>query len=69
MTETKLHRAKLTVKMKTDEYKKIASERARIESIPSVLRRRYNIDHLPVRGLVRSRIHLGLKYRPLTAKG
>ena len=61
VTQTKLHRAKLMAKMKTDEYRKIASKRAGVEGIPSVLRRRYNIDHLPVRGLVRSKINFGFK--------
>ena len=56
------------VEMKTDEYKKIASKRAGVEGIPSVLRRRYNIDHLPVRGLVRSKIHLGFKISAINCK-
>lgn len=68
VTETKLHRAKLMAEMKTVEYKKIASKRAGIEGIPSVLRRRYNIDHLPVRGLVRSKIHLGFKISAINCK-
>lgn len=68
VTETKFHRAKLMVEMKTDEYKKIASKRAGVEGIPSVLRRRYNIDHLPVRGLVRSKIHLGFKISAINCK-
>lgn len=68
VTQTKLHRAKLIAEMKTDEYKKIASKRAGVEGIPSVLRRRYNIDHLPIRGLVRSKIHLGFKISAINCK-
>ncbi|HHY08203.1 MAG TPA: DDE transposase [Corynebacteriales bacterium] len=68
VTQTKLHRAKIIAEMKTDEYKKVASKRAGVEGIPSVLRRRYNIDHLPVRGLVRSKVHLGLKISAINCK-
>jgi len=40
-------------KMGTEEYKELADFRAGVEGVPSVLRRRYNIDHIPVRGLLR----------------
>ncbi len=32
-----------------------------LKGVPSVLRRRYQIDSMPVRGLVRSKIWLGFK--------
>jgi len=54
--------------MGTEEYKKIARKRAGIEGIPSVLRRKYNIDHLPVRGKVRSKIWLGFKISAINCK-
>ena len=38
-----------------------ARKRAGIEGLPSILRRRCKIDHLPVRGLVRSKVYLGFK--------
>jgi len=34
--------------MGTSEYQELAKKRAGIEGIPSVLRRKYKIDHLPV---------------------
>lgn len=68
VTQTKLHRAKLMAKMETKEYKEIASKRAGVEGIPSVLRRRYNIDSLPVRGLVRSKINFGFKISAINCK-
>jgi hypothetical protein len=40
-------------KMDTTEYMALADFRAGVEGVPSVLRRRYNIDHIPVRGLLR----------------
>ncbi len=54
--------------MGTEEYKKIARKRAGIEGIPSVLRRKYNIDHLPVRGKLRSKIWLGFKIYAINCK-
>jgi len=42
--------------MGTPKYQEIASKRAGIEGIPSTPRRRYNIDLLPLRGLLRSKV-------------
>ena len=39
-----------------EEYKHIQNARNGVEGIPSIMRRRYKIDKLPVRGLVRSKI-------------
>ena len=54
--------------MGTKEYKEIASKRAGVEGIPSVLRRKYGIDHLPVRGKVRSKVWLGFKISAINCK-
>jgi len=40
-------------RMGTEEYRALADFRAGVEGVPSVLRRRYNIDRIPVRGLLR----------------
>ena len=68
VSETKLHRERLIAMMGTKEYKEIASKRAGVEGIPSVLRRRYGIDHLPVRGKVRSKVWLGFKVAAINCK-
>ena len=68
LSEKKFHREKLVERMGTKDYKDLADKRAGIEGIPSVLRRRYEIDHLPVRGLIRSKIHLGLKISAINCK-
>jgi hypothetical protein len=39
-----------------------------VEGIPSILRRRYNIDNLPIRGLVRSKFWLGFKISAINCK-
>jgi hypothetical protein len=68
VSEKTLHRCQLITKMGTPEYQELASKRAGIEGIPSVLRRRYKIDHLPVRGLVRVKIYLGFKISAINCK-
>jgi len=54
-------RAQYFDKMGTDEYKQYARLRNGVEGVPSVLRRRYGVDRMPVRGLLRSKIWIGFK--------
>ena len=54
--------------MSTDEYKTKANKRAGVEGIPSALRRGYNVDHMPIRGLLRSKLHFGFKILALNVK-
>ena len=51
-----VQRAKYLVKLSTDEYQKLTRQRNAIEGIPSVFRRKYHIDDIPVYGLLKSRI-------------
>lgn len=50
VSEKTLHRSRFITRMGIPEYQELARKRAGIEAIPSILRRRYKIDHLPVRG-------------------
>jgi hypothetical protein len=68
VSEKTLHRCQLITKMGTPEYQELASKRAGIEGVPSVLRRRYKIDHLPVRGEVRVKVYLGFKISAINCK-
>ncbi|MBU4352893.1 MAG: transposase [Nanoarchaeota archaeon] len=54
--------------MGISEYQELARKRAGIEGISSVLRRKYKIDHLPVRGLVRVKVYLGFKLLAINCK-
>lgn len=54
-------RAAYLQKMSTDGYKKLAKMRNAIEGIPSVLRRKYHIDQIPVAGKIRSGIFVVAK--------
>ncbi len=68
VSEKTLHRSLLITEMGTSEYQELARKRAGIEGIPSVLRRRYKIDHLPVRGLIRVKVYLGFKLSAINCK-
>ena len=60
--------SRLRDKMETKDYKELTNKRAGIEGIPSVFRRKYNIDSMPVRGKVRSKIWLGFKTGAINVK-
>jgi hypothetical protein len=68
VSERMLHRAMLKAEMGTSEYQEIASKRAGVEGIPSTLRRQYDVDHLPVRGRMRSKFWLGFKIGAINCK-
>jgi len=68
VTEKTLHRSRLITKMGTSGYQELAKKRAGIEGIPSILRRRYKVDYLPVRGEVRSKVYLGFKISAINCK-
>jgi len=68
VSETMLHRLALKAEMGTSEYQEIARKRAGVEGIPSTLRRQYDVDHLPVRGKVRTKFWLGFKIAAINCK-
>lgn len=55
-------------KMGTAEYIKVISQRAGVEGIPSVFRRKYRVDCMPIRGLLRSKFWFGLKIAAYNVK-
>ncbi len=60
-TENKFQADKCRSEMNSDTCKILADFRAGVEGIPSVLRRAYDIDKIPVRGLKRSRLWVSCK--------
>jgi hypothetical protein len=48
-------------RIKTDKYIELTNQRAGVEGLPSVFRRFYNVDSMPVRGKVRSKFYFGFK--------
>ena len=63
-----VRRARYVKKLGTEEYKKLARQRNAVEAIPSVLRRKYNIDRIPVRGYVRSKMRYFFKIGAMNVK-
>ena len=61
-------RAKSQRKMKTKEFKELARIRNGVETISSILRRKYQIDHMPVRGLLSIKLRFGIKLDALNFK-
>lgn len=57
----KVSRAKYLKKLSTEDYRKLTKQRNAIEGIPSVLRRKYRVDEIPVFGYIRSKMFFALK--------
>ena len=58
-------RAKQLQYMKTEEFSEYAKFRNGVEAIPSLLRRRYHVDKIPVHGKRRTRLFFGFKIAAL----
>lgn len=56
VSKSMVDRARYMDKLNTEEYKQLTRQRNAIEGIPSVLRRKYNIDNIPTFGLLRTRV-------------
>jgi hypothetical protein len=63
-----INRAKHAQNLSTEIYKEYARIRNGVEGIPSVLRRRYNVDNMPVRGFVRQKMLFGFKIGAINLK-
>ena len=58
-------RAKQLQYMQTEEFSEYAKFRNGVEAIPSLLRRRYHVDKIPVHGKKRTRLFFGFKMATL----
>lgn len=56
-----VNRAQQLRYMKTEEFKKYARFRNGVEAIPSLLRRRYQVDRIPAHGKKQTRFYFGFK--------
>lgn len=61
LSHKKVNRARYRKLLSTEEYRELTRRRNAIEGIPSVLRRKYHVDHMPVRGKIRSEIFFSFK--------
>jgi len=68
ITGNKIKRARYLKKMSEDQYKKFANMRNAVEAIPSLMRRKYRVDEMPVRGYLRSKCWFFLKVGAINVK-
>ena len=61
LSQKMVDRAKYLKGISSEEYKKIKNMRNGVEGIPSILRRRYNVDDIPVRGYRESKLWYSMK--------
>jgi len=54
--------------MKTEEFSEYAKIRNGVESLPSIFRRKYNVDNMPIRGKLSTKLFFGFKVAALNFK-
>lgn len=67
-SEKRYRTDQLRARMGTEEYRKLTDSRAGIEGLPSVLRRRYRVDEMPIRGYVYAKFWFGFKIAAMNFK-
>ena len=68
ISATAQYRATTRRYMKTDEFKALARLRNGVETLPSLLRNKYHVNHMTVRGKIRSRFFFGCKVAALNIR-
>ena len=68
VSASKVGRAQQSAKIGSSDYEKYRNQRNAIEGIPSILRRKYRIDEMPVFGLLRSKLLFALKIGAINFK-
>lgn len=61
ISQNMVDRANYIKSISTAEYIELQKKRNGVEGIPSILRRRYNVDRIPVRGFLASKLWFSLK--------
>jgi hypothetical protein len=54
--------------LSADKYRELQRKRNGVEGIPSILRRRYHVDEMPVRGYLRSKLWFSFKIGAINAR-
>lgn len=68
LSKNQISRARYLKQISSQEFKPLVDFRNGIEGVPSVLRRRYHVDKMPVRGLVRTKLRFSLKIGAINIK-
>jgi hypothetical protein len=63
-----VERAKAVKEISSDAYSKYRNSRNAVEGLPSVLRRRYAVDAMPVFGIMKSKLFFGFKIAAINVK-
>ena len=68
ISATAQYRANTRRYMKTEEFEALARLRNGVETLPSILRKKYQVDRMTVRGKIRSRFFFGCKVMALNIR-
>ncbi|GAU78628.1 transposase [Fusibacter sp. 3D3] len=68
ISEKMIKRATYLEKISAEDYRELSKKRNGVEGIPSILRRRYHVDRIPVRGLLRSKMWFTFKIGAINVK-
>ena len=68
ISASRVEHAKLVKEISSESYAKNRNARNAVEGLPSVLRRRYHVDDMPVFGLVKSKLRFGFKIAAINVK-
>ena len=64
----KVEHAKIVREMSSELYAEYRNSRNAIEGVPSVLRRRYHVDDMPIFGMLKSKMRFGFKIGAINFK-
>ena len=68
ISATRVEHAKVVKEIASEAYTQYRNSRNAIEGLPSVLRRRYHVDDIPVFGLLKSKLRFGFKIAAINVK-
>ena len=68
VSASRVEHAKTVKEIASEAYAKYRNSRNAIEGLPSVLRRRYHVDDIPVFGLLKSKLFFGFKIAAINVK-
>ena len=68
ISTSRVEHAKVVKEISSEAYAKYRNARNAVEGLPSVLRRRYHVDDIPVCGLLKSKLFFGFKIAAINVK-
>jgi hypothetical protein len=68
ISQKMIERAQYIEGLSADKYRELQRKRNGVEGIPSILRRRYHVDEMPVRGYLRAKLWFSFKIGAINAR-